>query len=158
SGGGRAAGGRGGAGRGRGRGGIPALPPNNASLEAYGGATSISFDAGANEAYVADGSRNRRVAVVDMNTGAIKRVFGAYAARPEDASPGMYDPAAKQFSNVLCARRSGDGMLYVCDAQNDRLQVFKKDGSFSKEKAIAPQTKGGGTVWDVAFSRDPQQK
>jgi DNA-binding beta-propeller fold protein YncE len=46
----------------------------------------------------------------------------------------------------------------VCDASNDRIQVFKKDGSFVKEKSIMPKTLGMGSVWDVAFSRDPQQK
>jgi len=50
------------------------------------------------------------------------------------------------------------GLVYVCDTQNDRIQVFKKDGSFVKEKAIAPQTRGIGSVWDVTFSRDPGQK
>ena len=98
-------------------------------------------------------------------TGVPARVMGwmcncgvrlSYGAKPEDAST-PYDPSSKQFSTVMCARRSADGMLYVCDAQNDRLQVFKKDGSFAKEKAIAPQTRGGGSVWDVAFSRDAQQ-
>ena len=49
-------------------------------------------------------------------------------------------------------------MVYVCDTRNDRIQVFKKDGSFVKEKAIAPKTLGTGSVWDIAFSRDPQQK
>jgi sugar lactone lactonase YvrE len=165
---GRAAGGggRGGAGGGRGRGGgrgagVPTVPPNNASMESFGGAASISFDAAANEAYIADGSRNHRVAVVDMNTGAIKRVFGAYANKPEDASPGAYSPdkpASKQFGAVSCAEVSRDGYVYVCDRTNDRVQVFKKDGSFVKEKVIAPKTLGDGSVWDVAFSADPQQK
>src|SRR5207248_5207917 len=84
-------GGRGGRGRGRGAG-PPPLPPNNTSTEAFGGATGFAFDASANEAYVSDGSRNRRIAVVDMNTGAIKRVFGAYGNMAEDANPGPYNP------------------------------------------------------------------
>src|SRR5262249_11115934 len=116
----------------------------------------------ANEAYVADGFRNRRVAVIDMNTGAIKRMWGAYGNKPNDADSAKYDPAAqpaKQFGTpVLCAKLSTDDLVYVCDTQNDRIQVFKKDGSFVKEKVIAPQTRGTGSVWDVAFSRDPAQK
>jgi len=160
---GRAAGGRGGGrgGRGGGRASVPTVPPNNASMESFGGVSGISFDAAANEAYIADGSRNHRVAVVDMNTGAIKRVFGAYANKPEDTSPGAYSPdkpASKQFGAVSCAEVSKDGIVYVCDRTNDRIQVFKKDGSFLKEKVIAPKTLGDGSVWDVAFSADPQQK
>jgi DNA-binding beta-propeller fold protein YncE len=137
------------------------LPPNNASLESFGGAMGFSFDAATNEMFVADGSRNRRVAVVDMNTGAIKRVWGAYGNKPDDARPPAYTPGgtpSQQFGAVSCARVSNDGMVYVCDRTNDRIQVFKKDGSFVKEKVVAPATLGDGSVWDVAFSSDPQQK
>ena len=63
------------------------LPAASTNTEMFGGATGFAFDAGASEVYVADGSRNRRVAVVDMNTGAIKRLFGAYGAAPDDAAP-----------------------------------------------------------------------
>ena len=49
-------------------------------------------------------------------------------------------------------------MLYVCDRSNDRIQVFRKDGTFVKEQIIAPKTRGAGSVWDIAFSRDPQQR
>lgn len=157
-----AAAGRGGrGGRGGGRGGPPPLPANNASLEMFGGAMGFSFDAAANEAFVADGSRNHRVAVVDVNTGAIKRVFGAYGNKPEDAASPAYSPsgpASKQFGVVSCAQLAKDGQLYVCDRTNNRIQVFKKDGSFVKEKTVAPNTLGAGSVWDITFSRDPQQK
>lgn len=151
-------------GAGRGRGGAagpPPLPPNNASLAAFGGAMGFSFDAAANEAFVADGSRNHRVAVVDINTGAIKRVFGAYGNKPDDAPSAKYAPGgapSQQFGVVSCAQVSKDGFVYVCDRSNDRIQVFKKDGSFVKEKIVAPATLGAGSVWDVTFSRDPQQK
>jgi sugar lactone lactonase YvrE len=46
----------------------------------------------------------------------------------------------------------------VCDRANDRVQVFKKDGSFVSEKKVAPNTGGTGSVWDIAFSRDAGQK
>jgi DNA-binding beta-propeller fold protein YncE len=49
-------------------------------------------------------------------------------------------------------------MVYVCDRTNDRIQVFKKDGAFVKEKSVGSATLGDGSVWDVAFSADPQQK
>ena len=151
----------GGGGRG-GRRTTPPLPPNSGSLDAFGGPAGFSFDDKANEAYVADGYRNHRVAVIDMTTGAVKRIWGAYGAKPSDAPAGAYDPKAqpsRQFGNpVRCARLSSDGLVYVCDTENDRIQVFRKDGSFVKEKLIAPATRGTGSVWDVTFSRDPGQK
>jgi hypothetical protein len=46
----------------------------------------------------------------------------------------------------------------VCDRPNDRIQVFKPDGTFVKEKVLYKNTLGDGSVWDIAFSKDPQQK
>ncbi len=121
----------------------------------------ISIDAAANEAYVADGYGNKRVVVIDANTGERKRYWGAYGNRPDDADLGPYDPAAppaQQFRNpVHCAEPSNDGMVYVCDRVNDRIQVFRKDGMFVSELKVAPLTLGAGSVWDIAFSKDPQQ-
>ncbi len=151
-------GGRGG--RGGGRGGPPPTPANSGSTESFGGATRISFDDAANEAYVADGSRNHRVAVIDMNTGAIKRSWGAYGKTATDAMVPAYAPDAppsQQFSAVMCAEVSKDGMVYVCDRANDRIQIFKKDGAFVKEVAVASKTVREGSVSDIAFSRDPKQ-
>ena len=154
--------GRGGRAGGRGgRAAAPALAPNSNSMDSFGGPAGFSFDMKANEAYIADGSRNHRVAVIDMTTGAIKRSWGAYGNKPDDAVPATYEPGGpspKQFSAVRCAALANDGLLYVCDSRNDRVQVFKKDGSFVKEQTVAPETRGAGSVWDVAFSRDPEQR
>jgi len=60
--------------------------------------------------------------------------------------------------SASCADLSNDGLLYVCDRANYRLQVFKPDGTFVKEQVYAKNTLGSGAVWDVAFSRDPQQR
>jgi DNA-binding beta-propeller fold protein YncE len=130
-------------------------------MDTFGGAANFGFDDAAGEAFVADGSRNRRVAVVDMNTGAIKRFWGASGNKPSDERLPNYVQGATfgQFGNpVRCAEPSADGFVYVCDRANDRIQVFKKDGSFVKEKVLAPATLGEGSVWDIAFSRDPQQR
>jgi DNA-binding beta-propeller fold protein YncE len=130
-------------------------------MDSFGGPSGFAFDARANEAYVADGSRNHRVAVIDMTTGAIKRIWGAYGNKPADAAAAAYDPAAapsQQFNGVRCVKIAADGLVYVCDSMNDRIQVFKKDGSFVKEMRVAPNTRGAGSVWDIAFSRDPQQR
>lgn len=158
---GRAARGGGRGGRG-GRGGPPPMaPPASTSMAMFGGAAAFSFDRGAGEAYVADGFRNRRVAVVDMNTGAIKRFFGAYGSAPSDTPLPAYNPStppARQFSTVRCVERATDGLVYVCDSKNNRLQVFRGDGSFVREGTLVPGTLGNGSVWDVTFSRDAQQR
>jgi DNA-binding beta-propeller fold protein YncE len=142
--------------------GTPFQPVNSLSKEHFGRVAKISFDSKANEAFVADGYGNKRVAVIDMTTGAIKRFWGAYGHVPNDSNPGPYDPNApldQQFRNpVHCAEPSEDGLVYVCDRPNDRIQVFRKNGEFVKEKIIKPQTRGDGSVWDIAFSKDPQQK
>ena len=135
---------------------------NSNSTTHFGRVAKISFDAKANEAFVADGYGNKRVAVLDMETGQIKRFWGAYGNVPSDSNLGPYDPSAppaQQFRNpVHCAEPSVDGLLYVCDRVNDRIQVFEKTGKFVKEKLIKPATRGDGSVWDIAFSRDPEQK
>jgi hypothetical protein len=122
----------------------------------------IFIDAKANETYVADGYGNKRVIVFDADTGAYKRHWGAYGARPDDTDAGPYNPTAeapKQFRNpVHCAELSHDGLLYVCDRANDRVQVFKPDGTFVREAFYARHTLGSGSVWDIAFSKDPQQR
>ena len=121
-----------------------------------------TVDRVANEVYVADGYGNRRVIVFDSETGQYKRHWGAYGNKPDDTNLGNYNPdvpPAKQFrpSAVHCAEISNDNLVYVCDRANDRFQVFRKDGTFVKEGFIATKTRGG-SVWDIAFSRDPQQK
>ena len=128
----------------------------------FGRVAKITFDSKANEAYLADGYLNRRVAVIDMTTGTMKRFWGAYGEKPDDGNLGRYDPDApliRQFRNpVHCADPSNDGLVYVCDRVNNRLQVFRKDGTFVNEVRIAPRTLGDGSVWDIAFSRDPEQR
>jgi DNA-binding beta-propeller fold protein YncE len=132
------------------------------ATDRFGRVAKIFVDPRANEAYLADGYLNRRVAVLDGDTGAVKRYWGAYGNKPDDTSLGPYDPKAppaQQFRTpVHCADLSNDGFVYVCDRPNDRLQVFRADGTYVKEKFIATDTLGDGSVWDVAFSKDPEQK
>ena len=146
-----------------------------------GGTASMIVDAAANELYVADGYVNHRVIVFDAATGAYKRHWGAYGKKPDDSyftkagevlpgpfsgrvqnenKPSQYDPNGPpppQFRIVHAVRIANDGLVYVCDRTNDRLQVFKKDGTFVQEAFIAKETFGSGSVWDVGFSIDPQQ-
>ena len=120
------------------------------------------IDKQTNEVYVADGYGNHRVIVYDAETGQYKRHWGAYGHKPEDLDMGRYnpnDPPPQQFRNpVHCAELSVDRLLYVCDRVNDRIQVFHPDGTFVKEVFIEKNTLGSGSAWDIAFSKDPQQK
>lgn len=146
-----------------------------------GGAANMALDRGANELYVADGYVNHRVIVFDAATGAYKRHWGAYGKRPDDGyftqageklpspfsgavqhenRPSHYDPDGPpppQFRIVHAVRLSRDGLVYVCDRTNDRLQVFRKDGTFVREAFVARRTLGSGSVWDVVFSPDRGQ-
>jgi len=136
--------------------------PNSNATTHFGRVAKVAFDAEAGEAYLADGYGNRRVAVLDMNTGELKRYWGAYGNQPDDTRMGPYDPDApppRQFRNpVHCAEPAHDGLVYVCDRQANRIQVFRRDGTFVDEVRIAPRTLGDGSTWDIAFSRDPGQR
>ena len=128
----------------------------------FGRVAKIFVDPRENEAYISDGYLNKRVAVIDMTTGRIKRIWGAYGNVPSDTNYGPYHPDSAlipQFRTPMhCAEPTNDGLVYVCDRPNDRIQVFQKDGKFVKEVRIAPKTLGDGSVWDIAFSKDPAQK
>ncbi|MDE2655018.1 MAG: hypothetical protein F4107_04165 [Gemmatimonadetes bacterium] len=141
---------------------VGAQMPSSNSETSFGNVAKISFDAAANEAYLADGYVNKRVAVLDINTGELKRFWGAYGNTPDDTRLGPYDPDAplpQQFRNpVHCADPSNDGHVYVCDRQANRIQVFQSDGTFVDEVRLAPRTLGDGSTWDIAFSRDAEQK
>lgn len=128
----------------------------------FGRVAKIWIDPKANEAYIADGYLNKRVAVLDVDTGKMKRYWGAYGNKPDDTNLGPYNPSAppaQQFRNpVHCADLSHDGLVYVCDRANDRLQVFTPQGKFVKEQFYAKNTLASGSVWDIAFSKDAQQR
>jgi DNA-binding beta-propeller fold protein YncE len=150
--------------------------------ENLGGAAQMVVDSATRELYVADGYVNHRVIVFDSLTGVYKRHWGAYGKRPDDSyytnageqlpspfsgavqhedKPSQYDPDGPpppQFRIVHAVRIARDGLVYVCDRTNDRLQVFRKDGTFVKEQFLARRTFGSGSVWDIGFSPDPEQR
>ena len=129
--------------------------------ENFGRVAKIFVDPKANEAYISDGYLNKRVAVLDADTGRMKRWWGAYGNKPDDAPLGPYNPAAppaQQFRNpVHCADLSNDRLLYVCDRVGNRIQVFTSEGKFVKEGFFSKNTGNAGSVWDIAFSKDPKQ-
>lgn len=140
----------------------PTYVPNSMDMDNFGRVAKIFIDPKANEGYVADGYFNKRVAVIDLDSGKIKRFWGAYGNKPDDTPIGPYDPAAppaQQFRTpVHCAEMSTDGMVYVCDRPNDRIQIFTREGKFVREVFVARETRADGSVWDIAFSKDADQR
>jgi DNA-binding beta-propeller fold protein YncE len=115
-----------------------------------------------NEVYIADGYLNRRIIVFDARSGEYKRHWGAYGNKPDDTATGPYEPEAapaQQFRTpVHAVMIDRDGIVYVCDRVNCRIQLFRKDGTFVKEMVIARNTLGPGSCWDMDFSPDPAQQ
>ena len=99
-----------------------------------------------NEVYIADGYFNHRVIVFDADTGAYKRHWGAYGKKPTDEKLEPYNPRRhRRFGNpVHCVKIAKDGLVYVCDRANNRIQVFRKDGTFVKEFAYEKRHQGLG--------------
>jgi DNA-binding beta-propeller fold protein YncE len=128
---------------------------------ALGSPADVAVDVEAKEVYAADGYTNRRVVVFDSETGAYKRHWGAYGNKPSDDKTPAYDPAkppSQEFGNpVHCIRISKDGLVYVCDRTNDRVQIFRKDGTFVAEHIYEKATRGTGSVYDLVFSPDKDQ-
>jgi len=147
---------------GAGEGQVAGFKGGSNDTENFGRVAKIWVDRQANEAYIADGYLNKRVAVLDADNGKMKRWWGAYGNKPDDTPMPPYDPAAmptQQFHNpVHCADMSVDRIIYVCDRAGDRLQLFTPEGKFLKEAFFETNTKNAGSVWDIAFSKDPQQK
>ncbi|WP_026353061.1 hypothetical protein [Solimonas variicoloris] len=136
--------------------------PSKGSLDTtmLSGAAAVDVDPATNEVFIADGYGNHRVIVFDADSGVFKRQWGAYGKPPTDLNIPRYDggPALpKQFNLVHCIRIAKDGLVYVCDRLNDRLQVFKKDGSFVMEHVYEPMTRGSGSVGNVSLWPDAQQ-
>ncbi|MGE0360867.1 MAG: hypothetical protein AB7H93_05860 [Vicinamibacterales bacterium] len=133
----------------------------SADLENFGSPANLTIDPATNEAYVADGYGNRRVMVIDAATGAFKRMWGAYGNKPDDGRLGPYDPdapPAQQFRLPHNISISRDGLVYVADRPNNRIQVFKKDGTYVKEAFVSKRTMLSGAVSGFALSADPQQR
>ena len=123
--------------------GKPASSGGDADTRNLNRPADVRVDAPANELYVADGYANHRVIVFDATTGAYKR---------------HWTGGDTPFKGVSCVEIAKDGTVYVCDRGNNRLAAFDKTGTLLKSGIVSPSTKGTGSVWDVAFSSDPQQR
>jgi len=91
-----------------------------------------------NELFVADGYGNHRVAVFDADTGVFKRMWGAFGYAPvdKDDCPNISlsevsdGPGPSQLSVVHAIRVSNDGVVYVADRENRRVQIFTLGGEY----------------------------
>ncbi len=130
--------------------------------ENLGRPASIEVDPAATEVYIADGYGNRRVVVFDSETGEYKRHWGAYGERPQDTELPPYDPETEPIrhyrSPVHGVAIANDGLVYVADRTNNRVQVFQKSGEFVAEAFIRPETLGSGSASGVTLSADADQR
>lgn len=145
----------------------------------------IWVDPADNEVFVADGYGNRRVIVFDGASGKYLRHWGAYGKRPEDpvASGGSNGAGASSRSTDAVPAGppsqlrvphgivgSRDGLIYVADRANNRIQVFRQDGGFVREKILRAHCGGEEqatwtpkrpcgpeAAFSVAFSPDAPQ-
>jgi DNA-binding beta-propeller fold protein YncE len=130
----------------------------NTDTENVKGAADVTYYKPTNEIFVADGYNNRRIIVFDADTGAFKRMWGAFGnvptdppAPPADASgrgrgnglppadSSLTGPGADQFNLVHSARISNDGFLYVSDRANQRVQIFTPEGKYISQVFISRQ-------------------
>jgi DNA-binding beta-propeller fold protein YncE len=134
--------------------------------ENVGGPAGLFVYPKTNELFVADGYFNHRVIVFDADTGAYKRHWGAYGKRPDDSlkfpprAQLIQGPPPQGFNNpVHAVIVTNDDLVYVADRSNNRLQIFRPDGTFLKEVFVARDTlQNEGTVHAFAVSPDKAQK
>jgi len=129
--------------------------------------TDVYVDPETDEAFITDGYTNRRIIVVDANTGQYKRHWGAYGNPPDDTPPQTMasrrtadGPQPQQFNTPHCIAGADDGLLYVCDRGNQRIQIFQRDGTFVSDAFVktADDDGPGAAPQDLDFSRDPEQR
>jgi DNA-binding beta-propeller fold protein YncE len=130
--------------------------------ENFASPTKATYYAPTNEVFVSDGYINRRVAVFDAETGKYKRHWGAYGKPPDDGAPrarSFEGPFPQQFNLVHDLQISNDDLVYVADRSNNRIQVFRPDGTFVNEAFVAREVRTPtGTVVTMAFSPDREQR
>ncbi len=163
---------------------VESLKENNQQTDfLYSGVPYFELDDDAHEIYIAEGEQlNKRVLVYDMDTGAFKRGWGGHGMPLSEISNDPvppYDwrsgppPDIEGFGAPLhCIHISADGLVYVCERGNNRVQVFTKQGKFVQEFFVHPSTPARGpecgvgspkfascgTVLNLAFSPAPEQK
>ncbi len=147
-----------------------ATPGGNGDTRRLGRPADAWVHAPTNELFIADGYGNRRIIVFDAESGAFKRMWGAFGDPPADGevdpawATEMEGPGPPHFSQpVHAARVSNDGLVYVSDRGGKRVQVFTLDGTYVSQvfigrECVAPGCGNGTTAASTAFSTDPEQR
>ena len=137
----------------------------NTDTESLQTATDLAVHNG--EVFISDGYGNRRVIVFDAATGAYKRMWGAFGNDAVDDPPaedlermaaGQPGDGPQQFSGVPHnIGVSNDGIVYVSDRGNRRIQAFTTEGEYLAQGFVNRDAEGLTTA-GVAFSPDPGQR
>ena len=129
----------------------------NASRNGFYWPSDLEIDADNGDIYVSDGYGNRRVVVFDSE-GNYLRQWGRQAT-PEESQEGVGGVFA---AVVHCVEISNDELVYVCDREGNRIQIFTKGGDFIRNiwiplgAAMTPDILG--SAWSMDFSADPEQQ
>lgn len=134
----------------------------NADTKNFHRPAAMQVHAATNEIFIADGYGNHRVIVLDADTGAYKRMWGAFGGTPQDDHRcgvsffGSDAPAwdSDQFSIVHGLAVSDDGMVYVADRENGRVQIFDLNGEYLSQIELGADS----DPMTVAFSADETQR
>jgi hypothetical protein len=121
----------------------------------------IYVDERAHELYVADGYGNQRIVVLGAKDGRFRRMWGAFGAAPPAAAlsaDARTDGESQSFNGLHGVEMSRDGLVYVSDRMNQRIQVFTRAGKFLRQAIVGRGQKSASTVSGITFSRDPAQK
>ncbi len=120
-----------------------------------------------NELYVADGYGNQRVVVFDADTGKFKRMWSAFGSTPPAAmTPNPPAPVPNQggpegppqFGLVHAVKVSNDGIVYVADRTNNRVQSFTTEGKYLRQARLAAEGSVTPVPAGFAFSPDRRQQ
>lgn len=132
-------------------------------------ATEAAVSPTTNEVFVADGYGNRRVLVLDAQTLAYKRMWGAFGKQPPPTlgigrakdfnRTTTNDPnGPEHFNSVHAVKLSRDGLVYIGDRSYRRVQVFLPEGKYVGQVFVNPTGQGYRTASGIAFSPDPEQQ
>lgn len=146
----------------------------NSDTALLGNPADIHHDVDAGQILVADGYINKRVIEYASGDGAYRKLWGAYAEAPDasvregnfdqsqatSTTDGGANPESRRFGDIVhCIVKSDDGLLFVCDRRNNRVQIFRETADksgveFVRNLPIAPETGGTRTATDIALSPD----
>jgi DNA-binding beta-propeller fold protein YncE len=152
----------------------PMVSGGNSDKTTVNQASDVYVHSRTNEVFVADGYGNRRVLVLDADTLAFKRMWGGFGRPPADPPASVPRPSGgwqnlessvrhgldgpPQFGTVHGIRVSNDGLVYVADRNNHRIQVFSADGRFLQQVLITPDGSSPMSAAGIGFSPDKEQR